>query len=433
MNSYRDTLRYLYALEYRGMKFGLRNIRMLVREAGHPERAFPSIHVAGTNGKGSTSAFLASAFTEAGYRTGLYTSPHLVRFTERIRIDGEEIEDRRLVDYVRRLRPLIERTRATFFEATTCVAFLYFADEKVDVAVIETGLGGRLDATNVLRPLVSIITNVSLEHTELLGKTVRAIAREKGGIIKPSVPAVTGETDPEVLAALRRRAASCGVRLRESSKKVSVIRYTRGRSVSLLSPRFSPGRFNPGLAGDHQVRNASLALCALDTLLGTSGGSRRFGALTSAVIRRAFERVVRNTGLRGRLETLGGRRRPMLLDVAHNPAGMRTLVRELQKRSEKNVVAVLGVMKDKDYPAMLAELATVAGAIVAVAPRQERALPAAKLFRGGRELGFRMVRGGSVASGIRKAVRLAKSGVMLITGSHYVVGEALRALHRENA
>ena len=430
MNSYRETLRYLYALEYRGMKFGLRNIRMLVREAGHPEHAFPSIHVAGTNGKGSTSAFLASAFTEAGYRTGLYTSPHLVRFTERIRIDGKEIDGYRLVDYVRRLRPLIEKVRATFFEATTCVAFLYFADEKVDVAVIETGLGGRLDATNVLRPIVSVVTNVSLEHTELLGKTVRAIAREKGGIIKPSIPAVTGATDPAVLAVLRRRAVSCGVRLRESSKTVSIVRHKGGKPVSLASPRLAPGWLKPGLAGNHQIQNAALALLTLDTLLGTTAGRKRFGALKPAVIRRAFERVVRNTGLRGRLQYLGRRR--ILLDVAHNPAGVRTLVGELRDRGVKNLVAVFGVMRDKDYSTMLEELARGADEVIAVAPAQKRALPAGELFRVGKELGLRMVKGGSVASGIREAVRSRKRGIILITGSHYVVGEALRALRSEN-
>lgn len=164
-------LRYLYGLQYRGMKFGLRNIRALLASAGHPERAFPSIHVAGTNGKGSTSAFLASVLREAGCRTGLYTSPHLIRFTERITVNGREIAQNRLAYYVAVLRPAIEKAGATFFEATTCVAFLYFADEGVDIAVVEAGLGGRLDATNVLRPLVSVITNVSFDHREFLGNT----------------------------------------------------------------------------------------------------------------------------------------------------------------------------------------------------------------------------------------------------------------------
>ncbi len=418
MISYRDTLRYLYGLEYRGMKFGLRNIRTLVREAGHPERGFPSIHVAGTNGKGSTSAFLASAFTEAGYRTGLYTSPHLVRFTERIRIDGREIDEERLVGYVRRLRPLIEKTRATFFEATTCVAFLYFADENVDVAVIETGLGGRLDATNVLRPLVSVITNVSLEHTEILGRTVRAIAREKGGIIKRNVPVVTGAADPAVIEVLRRRAASLGARLTRSGDT--------GKR-----PRGPGGR--PGLHGDHQRRNAALALCTLGVLKETREGKALFPRLTGAVIRRSFARVVKNTGLRGRLESLPYRGRTVVLDVAHNPAGMETLVAAIRKGGGKNLVTVFGVMKDKDYPAMLSALAGVSRTVIAVAPHQKRALSSERLCRLGREKGWAVRDGGSVKKGIRKALRQARGGKILITGSHYVVGEALRALSSEIA
>ena len=433
MSPYRDTLRYLYGLEFRGMKFGLRNIRMLVSGAGHPERTFPSIHVAGTNGKGSTSAFLASAFTEAGYRTGLYTSPHLVRFTERIRIDGKEIAHDRLAGYVRRLRPLIEKSGATFFEATTCVAFLYFAEENVDVAVIETGLGGRLDATNVLRPLVSVITNVSLEHTELLGTTVRAIAREKGGIIKPSVPVVTGAEDPAVISVLRRRAAACGVRLRRSSNLVSLTRHSAAGKVSLASPRFSMGKVRLDLEGRYQHANAALALAVLDTLLGQPGAGKGFRRLTPPVVRRAFERVLANTGLRGRMERQVGAGRGILLDVAHNPAGMRTLARELRERGEKNLVAVFGVMKDKDYSAMLSELSAAAGTVVAVAPAQKRALPAAEICREGEALGLTVRKGGSVASGIRMAARMTKRGRILITGSHYVVGEALRALRSEIA
>ena len=221
------------------------------------------------------------------------------------------------------------------------------------------------------------------------------------------------------------------MRLRESSRAVSIVGHAGG-TVSLKSPRLAPGRLIPGLAGSHQIRNAALALLTLDTLLGTTSGRKLFGALKSAVIRQAFGRVVRNTGLRGRLENLGRGRRPIVLDVAHNPAGIATLVGELQNRKEKNVVAVFGVMKDKEYRPMLKELATVADPVIAVAPAQERALPAAELVRAGKELGVRIVNGGRVSTGIRKAVRSKNSGAILITGSHYVVGEALRALRREN-
>ena len=430
MSAYADTLRYLYALEYRGMKFGLRNIRALLRAVENPHRAFPSIHIAGTNGKGSTSAFIASALTQAGYRTGLYTSPHLIRFTERVRIDGREMEERRLVEYVRRMRPWIERYRATFFEATTCAAFLYFAEERVDIAVIETGLGGRLDATNVLRPLVSAITNISLEHTELLGTTVRMIAREKGGIIKPGVPAVTAETGREALDVLRARARTCRVRLREVARTVQVSRSSGGAAVSMRSGGIRLRSFTPGLPGYHQVGNAALALCVLRTLIETRGGMKRFGRLTPAAIRSGLIRVRKNTGLRGRLEKIRGRRR-IVLDVAHNPAGMRTLVEEL-RRGRKNLIAVFGVMKDKEYGPMLSRLAEIADPIIAVSPPQKRALSAVELMRAGRDLGLNVVVGGSVTSGLRKASRIAGKKGLIVTGSHYVVGEALKALGREN-
>src|SRR5512135_1725144 len=192
MTSYSASLRYLYGLQGRGMKFGLRNIRNLLTFAGDPEAKFPSIHVAGTNGKGSTAAFLASAFMEAGYSTGLYTSPHLVRFTERITINGRQISEGRLAKYVGALRSAIEKTGATFFEATTCVAFQYFADEEVDIAIIEVGLGGRLDATNTLAPLACVITSIGFDHMEYLGPTIPSIAAEKGGIVKSRTPVVIG-------------------------------------------------------------------------------------------------------------------------------------------------------------------------------------------------------------------------------------------------
>ena len=176
MPTYQQTLQYLYRLQWRGMKFGLRNTRRLLQYAGHPERRFASVHLAGTNGKGSTSAFLASIAVEGGLKTGLYTSPHLLRFTERIRVNGAELSEERLVYYVKDLRRVIESVHATFFEATTCIAFRFFADENVDLAVVETGLGGRFDATNVLFPLASVITSIGLDHTQYLGSTPEQIA-----------------------------------------------------------------------------------------------------------------------------------------------------------------------------------------------------------------------------------------------------------------
>lgn len=415
---------YLYGLQARGVKFGLRNVRRLVEAAGHPERAFPSLHVAGSNGKGSTSAYLASVFMEAGYRTGLYTSPHVIRFNERIRINGVEIADADLARLVQRLQPSIERTRATFFEATTCMAFLYFAEQGVDVAVVETGLGGRLDATNVVLPLVSVITTISLEHTEYLGTTIRSIAREKGGIIKPAVPVVTGVTDAVALEVLDRIAAG---------RRTGVVRVSD--EVRITGGRTGPGRFSfaasrlvvrgvrPGFPGAHQVRNAALAVAVLSTLLRDRKAARMFPAIDAAAVRRGLERALRNTGLRGRLERVGRR---VVLDVAHNPEGMRTTVEALRGQRATPWNVVFGVMKDKELGPMARQLRGFARRILTVSPRTKRAVPASTLARALRRLGAEAQPAGSVAEGVKKALRFR--GHVLVTGSHYVVGEALPVL-----
>ena len=430
MASYTDTLKYLYGLEYRGMKFGLRNIRALLESAGNPEKRFPAIHVAGTNGKGSTASFLASIFMEAGYRTALYTSPHLIRFTERIRINGREISERRLVRYVDRLRPAIETVHATFFEATTCVAFLYFADEEADIAVIEAGLGGRLDATNVLVPLVSVITNIAIDHREYLGNTIGSIAAEKGGIIKPGIPVVTASTDPVALRTLRRIASSRKSRFYVAREIVTsdCTFSPNGRpTLSLSAKHLKVKAVTPGLEGDHQITNAALAVAAVEILFRSKKFTRRFRELNSRSVRRGLIHVRRNAQLRGRFQSIGRNPR-YLLDVAHNPDGIRTLVEALNKRDFGPLKTILGVMRDKDYRGMLLELREVCPGIIAVAAATDRALRAEALYRQAMRAGFRAKRGGTVPAGIRLAGR---KGTILITGSHFVVGEALQYLRKK--
>ena len=413
------------------MKFGLRNIRTLLRSAGQPHRHFRSIHIAGTNGKGSTASYIASIFTEAGYRTALYTSPHLVRFTERIRIDGREITERRLVDYVRQFRPAIEAVNATFFEATTCVAFRYFADQDVDIAVIETGLGGRLDATNVLHPLVSVITNIALEHQEYLGNTIRSIAKEKGGIIKPGVPVVTASTDTEVLTVFRRIARNCGAPLFEAAKIVRLDAPGTGHEKDLLgftAPHISVRNVQLGLKGEHQRANARLAVAVIEVLR----RRRPFRAsvrLGSRAVKTGLKNVRANTGLQGRLQRVGRGGR-IVLDVAHNPAGVKVLADALALKPQRKYVAVMGAMKDKDVVGMLREIGRIARLVITVAPATQRAVNPRILVREARRLGIRAVVGGSVGAGLRRARRFKH---VLITGSHYVVGEALEILTKEKA
>lgn len=427
MASYRTTLRFLYGLQLLGMKLGLSNTRALLASMGRPHRAFPSIHIAGTNGKGSTSAFIASILQEAGFKTGLYTSPHLVRFSERIRVNGKEIPEARLVAYAARLRPEIESHRATFFEATTCIALKYFADEQVDVAVIETGLGGRFDATNVLTPLVSVITNISLEHTEILGNTVRAIAREKAGIIKRGVPVVTGSDDPEALAVFQRTACSRKARFLRSRDVVRIDEHNR---LVILDVRgMKPVRIRLGLGGPHQAKNAALAVAALRSERIGIGGVVLRKALVGKVLRRGLRRVRENTGLRGMLEEVRMGEKTFIFDVAHNPDGMETLSAAL--RGTRPAAVVFGMLKEKDVHAMLPQAAALGGTLVCVTAETPRCLKSSVLVRKARKMGIKAVDGGSVAAGVTLASRIPGSTVV-VCGSHYVVGPALEALGVES-
>jgi dihydrofolate synthase / folylpolyglutamate synthase len=421
MITYRQTIRYLYGLQMRGVKLGLRNTRELLRFLHSPHQRYPCIHVAGTNGKGSTCAFLASMLQEAGYKVGLYTSPHLLRFTERIRINGVEATEKDLVAGIAAMRGEIDRLHATFFEATTALAFKCFADHEVEIAVIETGLGGRFDATNVVRPLVSVLTNISLEHTEYLGNTIRSIAREKAGIIKREVPAVTATNDPLALEVFQRTAE------RRRSKL-----YLRKDLVRIRGHEFwirGNGTFKGavGLLGAHQMENAALAVAAL-LACGTLG--KRIG---KKEIRKGLARVRENTGIRGRLEVLPGKPQ-ILLDVAHNPAGITTLIGSLKSAHLTPSVVIFGALKDKNYLAEVQAIATLNIPLLCVTPRSERALSAYSLARTARKNGVDAVPMPSIGAALRRARKLAgATGRVLVTGSHFVVGPSLQALYGKKA
>jgi dihydrofolate synthase/folylpolyglutamate synthase len=416
------------------MKFGLHNIRALLKSVDNPEKTFQSIHVAGTNGKGSTACFLASIGMEAGYKTGLYTSPHLVRFTERIRINGHEISERRLVQYTRQLRSAIESVHATFFEATTCVAFMYFSDEHVDLAVIEVGLGGRLDATNVIKPLVSVITNIGLDHTQVLGNSISSIAKEKAGIIKRDTPCVTSSTDVKVLRTLRRVSRTKRSMFYEARKLVSVQALTTSRNeqfANISTKRFTIRKARIGLAGKHQVSNAQLAVGSIEILLENPVYSQRFRRIDRDAIVQGLKHVPQNTGLRGRLETIRNKKR-YVLDVAHNPAAMQTLISSVDPRRYRNLIVVFGVMKDKDYVQMMREIGRLDTVVVPVVPSTPRAVNGNTLYRELCRLEIAAKHGGSVRRGLNVAGALSgrRDGI-LITGSHYVVGEAMECLSKE--
>jgi dihydrofolate synthase/folylpolyglutamate synthase len=428
--TYTETLRYLYALQKFGMKLGLRNIKSLLRSVGNPQDKFPSVHIAGTNGKGSTAAMIASILQAAGYKVGLYTSPHLISFTERIKVNGGEISERRVADYVQLLKPSIDKQKATFFEATTAIAFLCFADENVDIAVIETGLGGRLDATNVVHPLLTVITNIGLDHTEHLGTTLPQIAWEKAGIIKSGVPCLIGSMTNRTRAVIERTAVSRNAPLLLATE---LAQYHLGRqsfegiTMTLDTQYALYSHLRVKLPGSFQAENARLAVLAANYLRGLDP---KFSSIGAQHIHDGVRDVPKNVGIRGRLETV--RQKPrIVVDVAHNADAAGRLVEALGHLSLRNFIIVFGVMKDKNYPAMLQSLSRISRELIAVAPKIERALDSKVVAVTARHLGMHVRDGGSVKRGVAIAVdKAGPSDTILITGSHYVVGEALQALRK---
>ncbi|MBX2979959.1 MAG: bifunctional folylpolyglutamate synthase/dihydrofolate synthase [Flavobacteriales bacterium] len=335
--TYPATLAYLYAqlpmfqrIGKAAYKADLGNTHALMELLGHPEQGLRCVHVAGTNGKGSTSHLLASALQEAGYRVGLHTSPHLKDFRERFRINGTMIPEAEVVRFVEAYRSGFEPIQASFFEWGVALAFWWFRQEQVDIAVIETGMGGRLDSTNVVTPEVSVITNVGWDHMDFLGNTLEAIAGEKAGIIKRGVPAVVGEAEPSIAAVFRRKAETEGAEL-------------------MLVDQQEPLPYPSALHGEHQERNARTALAALEIL------AAKGWKLPTDAIREGFAKVITNTGLRGRWEVLD--RQPLTIaDVAHNVDGLRVVRGMLGRTPHRQLHIVLGMVNDKDLGRVLAEL-----------------------------------------------------------------------------
>lgn len=423
-------VRFLYDLQRFGIKAGLGNIRALLREMDYPERRFPAIHIAGTNGKGSTSSIIASILTASGFRTGLYTSPHLVSFAERIRIDGREIPMSLIADYTNQLAPRIRHLQATFFEAVTAIAFRYFAAEQVDCAVIETGLGGRLDATNVITPLVSVITNIGYDHTEHLGASIGSILREKAGIIKESIPVVSGLRQEDLIARLRNYAANKGAVCLQARKRVACrinARSIHGSTLDITSDQWNLRNAFFSLPGDHQADNLRVALAALEQLPPTF---RKL--ITNRTVSKGLASIRQFSGLRGRLEALEDNP-PTIADVGHNPEGIATAVTSLRSLLPLPWLVIFGVMRDKDYTQMAELLTRVARVVIAVEPEGHRALPSAQLAGCIRHFGGSSIDGKSVKNGLQIAAGERRKGEPLVLiGSHYVIGEALKFIQGKN-
>lgn len=421
-SQYEQYLERMFSLRRFGIKLGLELIADMLGKLGEPQNRFQSIHVAGTNGKGSVASALATILQKAGYKTGLYTSPHLVRFNERICIDNQPISDAEVVAAYQAVEAVRSGPREpTFFEYTTAMAFERFASQGVDWAVVETGMGGRLDATNVLNPALSIITNISVEHREYLGRTIARIAGEKAGIIKPQTPVVTGVSQKEARQAIQKRAEQVNAPYYRRGEAFRVRRKADG-SFAYFGLDHAWQGMRIGLAGNYQVENAALVLAGCELL-------RRQGAdLPEAAIREGLSQ----NRWPGRLELVEGAPR-ILLDGAHNRMAARNLARYLSATlGGKRIILVAGILDDKPYKAMLRDLAGACERVILTAPRIGRALAPETLAEVVRPL----TQSTEVVHGVENALKHARntadpSDIICVAGSLYVVGEAKEALEKQ--
>ena len=425
-DSIQDLLHYLFSLHRFGIKPGLERIQFLLSFLDNPETLYPCIHIAGTNGKGSVCSILASILQSAGYKTGLYTSPHIRLFNERIRINGECIPDEDIARLASKLMPEIEKEHTTFFEVTTAMAFAWFAEQNVDIAIIETGMGGRLDATNVMEsPLATIITSIDLDHTEYLGSDLLSIAGEKSGIMKKGSPIIIGESRIELLSffksfAIHKQASSCII-IDEKSAVHSVL-YNRDLSmhIDLSIGNQKYVEVKSERAGLHQIRNIQTALLTLheiSALFPCDELSIRKGLAFTSLI----------SGIHGRIQLLQTNP-PVIIDVGHNPACIKRLLETINicGYSHHKWQIVFGAMADKPIQEMLGLFAPYCDVLLACSPNIERAMPASQLALLSKDFIQDTEYFQSVAEAVYKGIDSKKP--LLITGSFYLAEEAFHAL-----
>lgn len=422
--TYQETIQYLFnstpVFEHVGAaayKPGLYNTHELDQHFGHPHTAYKTIHIAGTNGKGSCSHTLAAILQEAGYKVGLYTSPHLVDFRERIRVNGHPISEQRVIDFVEQERAFFEPLNPSFFELTTALALLYFKEQQVDVAVIEVGLGGRLDCTNIITPVLSLITNISFDHTQFLGNTLEQIAAEKAGIIKQHVPVVIGETTPETRTVFEQKAAICKAPIyfaeEESEILSSKVCQTGGRDY--ITQNF--GNLHGQLGGEYQERNANTVLKALPLL-------QEIFNITPNNIIRGFANVTTLTGLRGRWEKL--RENPIVIcDTGHNVAGWKWLAPQIKSAVCRKLRLIFGMVDDKDVETVIKLLPKNATYYWAQASTK-RAIPSNIIAEMGRKNQLVGTDCGTVAKAYHRAITDASADdFIFVGGSSYIVSDLL--------
>ncbi|MBN1199590.1 MAG: bifunctional folylpolyglutamate synthase/dihydrofolate synthase [Bacteroidales bacterium] len=434
--NYQETLLWLYSQLPMYQRIGgaaykdtLDNTITLCNLLGNPQNYFESIHIAGTNGKGSVSHMLASILQEQGYKTGLYTSPHLKDFRERIRVNGHLIPKRKVTAFIKKYREAFEQIQPSFFEMTVGLAFDYFREEEVDIAIVEVGMGGRLDSTNIITPLVSVITNISLDHMQFLGDTPEKIAIEKAGIIKPGVPVVIGETQPETEALFRKKAQDAGSFILFADQGTGYRMSKRSGDPETSGP---DAGYQLPLQGSYQKKNLKTVLAVVEVLRHlrkpyvdpASGNLHPVSLITDQALRSGLNNVIVNTGLQGRWQILS--ERPLTIcDTGHNEAGIREVVHQLAETPHNNLHIVFGQVDDKETESILALLPKEAAYYFCKA-NIPRGRDAFNLKHRAEEAGLK----GSAYESVQKALAAARESarsddLIFIGGSTFVVAEVL--------
>jgi len=411
-----QALEKLFSLHQFGIKLGLENIQKLLNKLGNPERSIKTIHVAGSNGKGSTASFISSVFMEAKYNTGLYTSPHLIKFNERIRINGEIIPDDFVLKFMNDLNDYIDVHSPTFFELTTAMAFQYFADKKVDIAIIETGLGGRLDATNVLSPLASVITTISEEHTNILGDDLKVIAAEKGGIIKRDSNVILGSIKNEPQKVL------IDLAIKRNSQYFLLEKYADYQNDAVLIDIGNEkiNISNLPLFGKYQLDNAALAVLTVSVIKPN---------INNDTILNGLKNVIPNSGIQARYEVYHDK--PIVIfDAAHNLDGVKEFLSEFRKRTKDNYrkTVIYGTMKEKNYSSILSELNDNFDEILVTDINHERAASIDEIIY---EANISKVKVSALyepAKYVNEFISGNKPEILVVLGSIYVLGEIKKKL-----
>lgn len=428
--NYKEAMNYIKKVGNFGSNYGLERTNRLLEILGNPHKKLNVIHIAGTNGKGSTTAMIASMLIEEGFNVGMYTSPFLEEFEERIQINRENIKKSDLADYVECIKEAVDKVidegynHPTEFEIITCLMFKYFYDKKVDYAVVEVGLGGRLDSTNVVNPLLTIITSISLDHTNILGSTLKEIAREKGGIIKKDTPLILYPQKEEALKELEAIA-------KEKSAKIYYIKETYGELIDIvkgndfyqkvkIKGEFNTYNANLKLLGEHQILNCAVAVRAVEVLSKIQGFELK-----------NIEKGIENAKWIGRLEVLN--KKPLVvIDGAHNIQGITTLKENVNKYFDyKNVILLIGILADKQVEDMIKVITPMSKHIIALTPHSDRAELGVKLKEEIEKINKNVESSESYETAFKKAVSIAKEDdLILVTGSLYMIGEMRGIINR---